>query len=244
MMSDVGQQLLPVLKIGQPQYVIDSVTDEVTAILERLNKKYSSSAVLSFADTTASTMVNEVGRSNAERFDKSIEATTGVNLGGVITSENLTDFVDLNINTNVSLIKSLPEEYFKQIEVIVNNGLTQGTRYSTIEKQIVALTGSANSGLRKRIKTIATDQVQTINAQINLRRSDALGIKKGIWRTAEDEKVRGNPSGLYPNAKPSHFKLNGKEFDLAKGMKVNGQYIWPGIPVNCRCSYSPVIVLE
>ena len=42
----------------------------------------------------------------------------------------------------MQLIKSLPEEYFKDISTIVNNGYLSGARYDTIAKQITAKTGS------------------------------------------------------------------------------------------------------
>ena len=153
--------------------------------------------------------------------------------------------METSINRNVSLIKTLPDEYLKAVEVIVTNGVTSGAKYSTIAKQILGKVGTANSHLSGRINTIAMNEIQTINSQLSLRRTTSLGITEGLWRTADDEKVRGTPGGKYPNAKPSHFKLDGKRFNLKKGIKTEtGKIIWPGSEINCRCDFSPIIDVD
>lgn len=211
----------------------DGIGDQIGVIFRRLNSFFTGNAIASFAQSTASQMVEKVGRANKNKFDRTVTRATGVDLGSIVTAEGLEDFIALSINKNVSLIESLPEEYLKQVEVIVNNGVVSGAKYSTIEKEILGKVGSANSHLAGRIKTIAMNEVQTINSQITLRRSENLGIKKGIYRTSEDERVR-----------PCHAELNGIEYLLKKGAwsKSCGKFIQPGITdINCRCSYSPVI---
>ena len=55
-----------------------------------------------------------------------------------------------------------------------------------------------------------------------------LGAKKGVWQTAEDEKVR-----------PSHNDRNGKEFDLKEGLysSLDGKKLLPGEDYQCRCTF-------
>ena len=198
----------------------DGIGNELQVIFARLNQQFTGSIVSGFAQNTATQMVGKVARTNKTRFDKTIKRATGVDLGGIVASEGLEDFVTMNINTNVSLIKSLPEEYLKQVETIVNNGVVSGARFSTIAKEIVGIDKTANSKLAGRIKTIAMNEVQTINSQINLRRSDALGITEGIYRTSEDERVR-----------TCHKELNGVRYELKKGAwsKTCNKFIKPGI---------------
>lgn len=235
-MKAVQLELLPLLKSQQSSYVVDGIGTNLATVFRRLNQQFTGTMVLGFAQTTASQMVESTSKRNKTKFDRSIKTVTGVDLGAVIQEEGLADFVELSINKNVSLIKSLPEEYLKQVETIVNNGVINGTRYSEIAKEITAKVGSANSKLVGRIKTIAMNEVQTINAQISQRRSQALGIKKGIYRTSEDERVR-----------KCHSELNGKEYDLAKGAwsPSCGKFITPGVTdINCRCSFSPIIEVK
>lgn len=241
LIKSVRADILEPLKANQESFVIDGIANQLSTAFNKLSSTYLGFATESFATSTATNMVAKTSKANKNKFFRSMKAATGVNLEEVIVSEGLEDFVSISIQENTKLITDLPDKYLKQVQTIVNNGVKNGTKYKEIEKQIMAKTGSASSKLADRIKTIARNEVSTINAQLTLRRSEQLGIKKGIWRTAEDERVRGNPSGPSPNAKPSHFKANGQEFELSKGLKVDGEFIKPGIPINCRCFYSPVI---
>lgn len=229
----INEEVLPFLKANQETYVIDGIGDQLAVIFNRLNENFTGTITTSFAQLTASQMVERTAKNNKDKFDRSVGRATGVDLGSIITTEGLEDFMSLSINKNVSLIKSLPEEYFKQIETIVNNGVVNGARFNTIAKEIASKT---NRKLSNRIKTIARNEVQTINSQLTLRRSENLGITKGIYRTSEDERVR-----------PCHAELNGVEFELKKGAwsKSCGRFIQPGITdINCRCSYSPIIEVD
>lgn len=223
-------------KVVRKYFVKDGFADDLEVIFNRLNAQFTGTLTTAFAENTAATAVGATVISNKKKFDRTVRAATGVDLTSIITTEGIDDFVKLSINKNVSLIKSLPEEYLTQVETIVNNGVVSGARYSTIEKEIIAKTNSANSKLANRIATIARNEIQTINSQISLRRSEALGINKGIYRTSEDERVR-----------TCHDELNGKEYEIAKGAWSPScqKYIQPGITdINCRCSFSPIIEVQ
>lgn len=229
---EVRKQVLNFIKAQQSSYVMDGFGDQLGVIFRRLNAVFTGTAVASFAETAASKVVQKIGAASKSKFGRAVARATGVDLVNIITSEGLEDFMALSVNKNVSLIKSLPEEYLKQVETIVNNGVVSGARYSTIEKEITSKTG-ANSKLANRIKTIARNEVQTINSQITLRRSENLGITKGIYKSSKDERVR-----------KSHAELDGVEYELKKGAwsKTAQKFIQPGITdINCRCSYSPII---
>ena len=89
---------------------------------------------------------------------------------------------------------------------------------------------------------VARTQISTFNSLVSKTRARNLGIEKAIWVTSKDERVRGNPSGRYPNAKPSHWWADGREFDLSEGLTFpGGQALLPGISPNCRCTYRMVI---
>lgn len=243
LVNSVKAELLPVLKRNQEEYIIDSAartTDDIgnqlDSIFIRLNRQHAGATIELFARAKAHEVLTKVKRQNQERFAKSFKSAMGVDVQAMIESEALTDFTTQSIAKNVQLIKSLPSEYLKDIETIVRNGVINGTRYSEIAKQITASSGSANAKLAGRIKTVARNEIQTFNSQLSLRRTTSLGIKKGIFRTSQDENVR-----------KCHAELNNKEFDLKKGAwsPTCGKYIQPGITdINCRCSFSPVFELE
>ena len=231
----VNEELMPFLKAQQPAYASDGIGTNLATIFRKLNQQFSGQIVLGFAQGSASSMVESTGKKNKAKFDRSVKAVTGVDLGSIVQTEGLQDFIDLSVNKNVALIKSLPEEYLKSVETIVNNGVIEGKRFSDIAKEITARVGSANKKLANRIKTIAMNEVSTLNAQLSQRRSESLGITRGIWRTSEDERVR-----------TCHIKRNGKEFDIGKGLfsSCDGKTIKPGQEINCRCTFSPIIKFE
>jgi SPP1 gp7 family putative phage head morphogenesis protein len=229
----VNTQLLPYLKSSQQEYVIDQVGGELSRIFASLNAQFTGGFTAAFATTTANQAVDKLDLQNRDKFNDSIASITGIDLGSIIQVEGLEDILQLSKKDNEILIKSLPQEYLKDVEIIVNKGITRGATYSTIAKEITAKVGSANSKLAGRIKTIARNEMQTINSKLNLRRSESLGITKGVYRTSEDERVR-----------KCHEEINGVIYELAEGAwsPTCQKYIQPGITdINCRCRYSPII---
>jgi len=88
----------------------------------------------------------------------------------------------------------------------------------------------------RRAKIISRDQISKANAELTQYRQTDLGVEKYKWRTAKDERVRGNPSGRFPNAVPSHYAREGKIFSWSEAP--SGGH--PGMAVLCRCFADPV----
>ena len=96
-----------------------------------------------------------------------------------------------------------------------------------------------------RADFIAVDQVQKFNSAVNLSRYESLGVEKYIWRTSKDERVRGNPSGLWPGPNPgnrprvygNHFGREGKTYTMSNPPP--GGH--PGQDYRCRCHMEPII---
>lgn len=84
----------------------------------------------------------------------------------------------------------------------------------------------------KRVNNAASDQIHSLDNALTMNRQIAIGANEYMWDTRKDERVRGNPNGLYPKAKPSHFH------------RQNHIYRWnsppegghPGQAPGCRCS--------
>lgn len=136
------------------------------------------------------------------------------------------------ISKNTSLIKSVPSQYMAKVEQIVRNGVMAGTTSREIAKQVKEVAAVTD----RRAMIIARDQIGKANAELTQYRQEDLGVKDYTWRTAKDERVRGNPSGRYPGAVPSHYKREGKRYSWAKPPE--GGH--PGMAVLCRCFASPV----
>lgn len=128
---------------------------------------------------------------------------------------------------NVGLIKSIPSKYFEQIQGSVMRSMSSGRDLATLKKEIVAIGESTDS----RADLIARDQANKATSVINRARQKDLGITKAVWMH-----MRG---GKHP--RESHVAADSEEFDLSKGMLIDGEWIQPGEEINCGCVAAPII---
>lgn len=128
---------------------------------------------------------------------------------------------------NASLIRSLPQKYFLEIEGLVMRSVREGRNLGFLTDELE----KRFSITRHRAETIARDQNNKATEAIGRVRMQELGIKQAVWIHSG--------GGKHPRS--SHVAANGKVFDLAKGLLIDGEYIHPGEKINCRCSKRPVI---
>lgn len=221
MRKEVADNLIPALISLEPEYVADTYAKTLEEVFDRMRRSFDN------IETQASIVSNSfVGNSNSvnkRRFYRAMEEAVGVNLHSVIQNENLEDILVATTRENVSLIKSIPEEYFKNIESIVFSNTVQSRSSSSIIKQIQK---QGNSTL-KRAKLIARDQSSKLNSALNQQRQKNLGVEEYIWRTAGDSRVR-----------ESHESKNGKIFRWDDPPSDTGH---PGQDIQCRCVAQAII---
>ena len=143
---------------------------------------------------------------------------------------------------NVSLIKSIPDRYYGALEDKLADAYRRGLRWEEVQADLTTsfLEDGTESELgiaRRRAGLIARDQVGKLGAAITKRRFADAGVTKYIWRTALDERVRGNPGGKYPKARPSHWDREGKTYSF-DDPPAGGH---PGEPILCRCVAEPIL---
>ena len=231
MREDIRNELIPALKALENQYTLDGYADQLSQLIGKLSLKYQNITSL-LAKPTSQTMVKSVAGKNEKAFNTLVNKAVGVDLTGILVDEGLSDFLEAQVNKNVTLIKSIPDEYFKSIETVVMNGTANGLRWQEMAREIGGIKdiSSVNGKLQNRIKLIARNETSNINASINKRRQENLGVTEFKWVTSADERVRG-----------SHAKLNGKIFSWDNLPVVDGVKTSPGQPINCRCVAVPVI---
>ncbi|WP_413194559.1 phage minor head protein [Pararobbsia alpina] len=132
-----------------------------------------------------------------------------------------------SVAENVSLIKSIQEQYFTQVEGLVMRSITAGRDLKTLTDELEQRYCIA----RRRAKFIANDQNNKATAQMARVRQQSLGCKKARWRHTG--------GGKHP--RESHVAADGKIFDLNKGLYIDGKWIFPGELPNCGCIGEPII---
>ena len=126
------------------------------------------------------------------------------------------------VEQNVSLIKSVDERYFTDVQ----NEVFSGARQGLSTKDISARIRDKGRVAKNRADLIARDQVASFNGQLSKLRQTNLGVGRYVWRSSLDERVR-----------PEHREREGKIFSW-DDPPFDGH---PGEPINCRCYAEPII---
>ena len=137
------------------------------------------------------------------------------------------DVLQATIGEQVGLIKSISSEYLTEVEGLVMRSITKGRDLESLTKELL----KRYQLTKKRAAFIARDQNNKATASINRVRQKELGIKTAIWMHSH--------AGKHPRS--SHVAANGKSYDVDKGMLIDGEYIFPGEMINCRCVSKSVI---
>lgn len=146
---------------------------------------------------------------------------------------------------NFRLIKSLNQEYINRLNDLVIQSVQGNMPYETLLSELEKLTDNL-SGYRAR--RLARDQIGKLNGAISKYQQTSIGMETYYWHTMGDEKVRGNPSGIYARAIPQHHYIDGMlcswnnpavySDDLGvtwKDKPTTWVQTHPGFSIMCRC---------
>lgn len=204
-----------------------------------------------------------------------VPGTNGPALGAIVSvSKSLSEFNrrELNAFKNIAIGEAFqePEPWLKNVldewsreQVTLITKATQdmldtvarrirdGVKVGKSAKEVTALINADLPGISyRRARIIARDQTAKLNSSLTQGRMTDAGLETYVWDTAQDERVRGDPSGLYPKALPSHFVMQGKicRWDDPTVWLENGEwvkragdapYFHPGMAIMCRCVAVP-----
>ena len=67
-------------------------------------------------------------------------------------------------------------------------------------------------------------------------RRDSLGITHAIWMYAASCMINpSRPTAAGVRQDSAHSSANGKRYEIAKGLFVDGKWTWPGVELGCKC---------
>lgn len=241
--SDVNNILMP-------QLTADGITDIMNA-LSLLKNKYSN--ILAFGSSVANKIVTAIENYNASKFRNEAISKIGVDIEHIMSKNNLNEILSLQIANQTNLIKSIPAEFLKEIEQKITIGLSQGLTSKTIAKQIKGIEGitSTFGKLENRVKFIARNEVENVNATLNRIRQKEAGIDLYEWQTTGNKSVR-----------DSHEPLDGKicswddptiyadTIEDAKAgnwkqrSSIGAVELHPGMDYNCQCNALAILDIE
>lgn len=214
---------LPVKPLGTTD---ESISSQARILMNKLTEKFESLFALE-SKTLADTMMQRTLKSSETNLKSSLkELSGGLSIKTSIVPPELTDVINASIAENVSLIKSIPSQYFKDITGSVMRSITTGQGMYDLLPQIKKYEGITE----RRAELIALDQTRKAYTSVNTVRLNKKGVKKFEWIH----------SGGGQTPRESHLKIDGEIFSFenleaeqaAKGVPKEDRGL-PGYPVNC-----------
>jgi SPP1 gp7 family putative phage head morphogenesis protein len=162
-----------------------------------------------------------------------IETIPSISLTNILKHENIEEKFIQEIEKNIDAIDELNQTQLKKLKKLILPNLQKGNYSPPAILKIL----TTEFNLSEPIATLITqNQSSRMTGTLNRLRYRKLGITKYIWRTAQDERVLGNPNGPHANYQPSHFARHGKIFDLSQPTEDG----FPGEAMYCRCYAEPI----
>lgn len=191
----------------------------VRQLIEAAREKMNKSILTPEIERLAEQFGQRTASAQRVQLNRQVHAALGVDLFG--GDERLKPLMEAFIDSNVGLIRKLSDEVAGRVETSVLRAVQDAKPWDVFSDELQEQFGFGEN----RARIIARDQIGKFYGQVNATRQRELGIRKFVWRTANDERVR-----------DEHEKLDGHVFAYddppSEGL--------PGEPILCRCSAEPV----
>lgn len=206
-------------KQNTPEMAQDAVPAKaLQTVLNRLRKQWQGEFDQAAPDVSA-----WFAGTSQRQTDRSFSAS--LKKAGFSVKFNMTpetrDILHATIGENVSLIKSISSEYFTDIEGMVMRSVSAGRDVGALAAEIEHTYGVT----KRRAALISRDQNAKSTANVTRARQQQIGITRAIWVHSR--------GGRHP--RPSHVAANGRKYLIAEGCEIDGEKIFPGTKINCKC---------
>ena len=153
-----------------------------------------------------------------------------------VSGEYYEQIMNALINENLALIKSIPQEVLKEMQITLSQGIISGN-----QKELIKNLKRIKGVQKDRAVFIARDQIHKAVESFKQVQNTALGIEYYEWLTADDERVSSGVGGHSQNNKRI-FKYGSNEAIISHSNKRGFYYGKPGDRPNCRCIAIGVIL--
>lgn len=253
MTKECNATLSEIYKRGFPQISFDeSISSQARIALNQLYKKYSDKFSVR-SKILAQSLLKKTNKYATWQFIGALKSilgdkASGFSMAGSAISPEKSEIMKALLFENVSLIKSIPNEYFKQITGAVARSIENGEGVKWLAKELK----SYGAKTERRAQLIAQDQTRKAHNTINLRNFQENNVRKAEWlhsggardpREYHQRKwdgVSGKEDGR-PNG------LNGFIFDIDNPPVIDlktGERGYPGQAPYCRCVMTVVLDFE
>jgi SPP1 gp7 family putative phage head morphogenesis protein len=198
-------------------------------LVNSLNQRFNALFAKKAGDL-ATQMVDGVEAASKTNLHASLkELTGGLSLKTSAMPKTLRAIYSASVQENVSLIKSIPQEYLQDVQGAVMRSITTGNGLQDLIPALEDYEGITH----RRAKNIALDQTRKAYNVINRERMTDIGVKKFQWIHSG--------GGAVP--RPDHVEMDGEIFSFDNLPVIDprtGERGIPGQAINCRCTMAPV----
>ena len=237
MMADTEHEIKALFSTNQASRLGFATTDssfswQVNKILSKIADKYREAILNRSSEKSKewASRVNEASKNSVSASLKSMANHPMTISADFLTNEMAESFKAMT-ESNVSLFKTIHEQYFSKVETAVMESITNGNGLA----DLLPFFESFSNGTKNYGKLRALDQTRKAFTSINLERMKKVGIKKVKWQHSRGSN---EPRKL-------HQELDGKIFDIDKppysgtlyGVRIHS---FGGVQPNCRCTIAAV----
>lgn len=200
--------------------------DELQKVMRQLKKRWNGNFAEGGRELSKFFAKSAVKRSDAQL--KAILKKAGFSVEFQMT-RTMRDIAKATVHEGVSLIKSIPEQYLKDVEGAVMRSVQVGRDVGGLAEELGEKFGVA----KRRAKFISTDQNNKATAMFNRARLLDVGLDESIWMHSSAAK-HPRPTHAKAGRDKVRFKVSEGWYDPAVG-----RYIQPGELPNCGCTSRP-----
>lgn len=205
---------------SQSRILLNGLTSKFSVMFAQASKGLSEQMVSAVEMNSATGL-----RNSLKEISGSVTLKTDMLKGGPVG-----EIAKASVAENVSLIKSIPEQYMQRVTNAVMRSITTGEGLKTLQPALKNIKGMT----ARRATLIAEDQTRKVYNSIAKGRMQAVGVGKFEWiHTGGSQKPR-----------QEHIDMDGEIYsfdDLPVIDSRTGERGIPGQLPNCRCTMRPVL---
>jgi len=230
MMDQMAKRYRNMVLRGLDQRIIrkfaDAQVGNYAAVTRQQSRKVFASIRRQFGNQRIQRMVRATLK-NADRYNQQqlysqIQRSLGISTEQLIAQEHMTEDFNALVIQTAEWVQKLRDDTLEMYTANTIRAMTLGQSLAEVTEQFDGMVEKR----RNHARQVARDQIAHFNAVTGKIRAEAVGVRRAIWRTSGDSKVR-----------HSHRLRDNKEFDLSEGLysSSDGEYLIPGVDYNCRC---------
>ena len=252
MLKDITERIASIYRANKSDisFAMDGIANDMKKVLADLRKKYERIFRIQGTEYAKKMVMRQLRQSRVsfQSAMKELFPEESLVISGSVLSDEMKEVVEASIMENVSLIKSIPEQYLDRVAGAVTRSIQAGGSIKQLKQEIVKYNGMT----RRRADNIALDQTRKTYTSINLRNMQKYGIKKVKWiHSGGGQHPRSYHLTRWDGKSEPPNGLNGYVFDIDRPPIIqraegNIQEIrgYPAQLPNCKCTMAAVVEIE